>query len=74
MGRKVDRQARQHHAAYRFLFVKSSGAQLAEVTKLVTQTHLEPAIDPHFFTLAEVNQALDLVMTGHPKGKVLIEF
>ncbi|MDT6980619.1 NADP-dependent oxidoreductase [Levilactobacillus zymae] len=74
VGRKVDQQARQHHVAYRFLFVKSSGAQLAEVTKLVTQAHLEPAIDPHVFTLDEANQALDLVTTGHPKGKVLIEF
>ncbi|WP_404819866.1 hypothetical protein [Levilactobacillus lindianensis] len=40
----------------------------------MTAQHLAPAIDPTVFKLSEINQALDLVLHGHAKGKVLIRF
>lgn len=73
-GLRLDRQTKRVGASYRFIFVQSSGAQLAEVSQLVTAQHLAPAIDPTVFKLSEINQALDLVLHGHAKGKVLIQF
>nr|WP_318531969.1 zinc-binding dehydrogenase [Levilactobacillus lindianensis] len=70
----IRRQTKRVGASYRFIFVQSSGAQLAEVSRLVTAQHLAPAIDPTVFKLSEINQALDLVLHGHAKGKVLIRF
>lgn len=72
-GFKLDRQAAKADVAYHFMFVKSSGAQLRQVTTIVDQNKIVPAIDPRTFNLKEINAALDLVANGHPKGKVLIK-
>ncbi|KRO04823.1 alcohol dehydrogenase GroES domain protein [Levilactobacillus paucivorans] len=73
-GLRLDRQTKKIGASYRFIFVQSSGEQLKAVSKVVADKQLSPAIDPTEFTLAEINQALDLVLHGHSKGKVLIRF
>jgi NADPH:quinone reductase-like Zn-dependent oxidoreductase len=74
VGRKLDKQASAHQANYKFIFVKSSGSELAEVTKIVEKNKIEPAIDPTLFKIDDINKALDLVANGHSKGKVLITF
>jgi len=73
-GKKIDRQAQEVGASYRFIFVRSDGAQLRAVTTLVERENISPAIDPTVFHLADINQAIDLVNHGHSQGKVLIKF
>lgn len=74
VGRKLDRQAQQQNKHYRFMFVRSDGEQLRSVTDIVTGKQLVPAIEPTVFKLKDINAALDLVGSGHPKGKVIIRF
>lgn len=71
-GARLDRQAKRVGAQYRFIFVRSDGAQLRKITQLVEREGIVPAVDPTEFRLADINQALSLVATGHPQGKVLI--
>ncbi|AVK63772.1 oxidoreductase [Lactobacillus sp. CBA3606] len=73
-GAKLDYQAARQAVHYRFMFVRSAGDQLQTLANLITQQQLRPAIDPHEFSLAEINEALTLVGSGHPKGKVVIRF
>jgi len=73
-GRNFDKQAASVGADYRFIFVRSDGEQLREITQVVEENQIEPAIDPTVFHLTDINQALDLVANGRPKGKVLIQF
>lgn len=73
-GRKIDRLAAKHQITYHFLFVESSGAELRTIAKIIDDNHIAPAIDPTLFTIDQVNDALALVTSGHPKGKVVIRF
>lgn len=72
-GRKWDRLAKKAGVEYRFIFVRSDGAQLKKITEIVEQQAIVPAIDPHQFDLAHVKEALELVAHGHPTGKVVIK-
>lgn len=71
-GAKLDRLAKQHDVDYHFIFVRSDGAQLREVTRIIEKNRIVPAIDPTEFNLATINQAQTFLATGHPKGKVVI--
>ena len=71
-GRKYDRAARKQGKEYRFLFVRSDGAQLQKVTEIVEKRHVVPAVDPHHFTLSQADEALGLVERGPLAGKVIL--
>ena len=71
-GMKYDRAARRQGKEYRFLFVHADGEQLRRITELVECEHIVPAIDPHCFSLEEINDALRLVAEGPLRGKVII--
>ena len=73
-GAKYDRAAKQQGKEYRFLFVRSDGAQLGEITKLVEKNHIVPRTDPRQFTLDTAQDALRLVKQGGTDGKVIIRF
>lgn len=73
-GLKYDMAAGRQGKQYRFMFVRSDGNQLKEITRIVEQNHIVPAIDPHVFTLDQINEALQLVAEGPVKGKVIIRF
>ncbi|WP_082137366.1 NADP-dependent oxidoreductase [Lactiplantibacillus herbarum] len=73
-GAKFDRLAKQHNVEYHFIFVRSDGAQLREVTRIIEKNQIIPAIDPTEFSLATINQAQEFLANGHPKGKVVIPF
>lgn len=73
-GAKIDKKAKQHDVTYHFIFVQANGQQLQKITEIVEKENIVPAIDPHEFTLDEVNEALLLVRDGHPNGKVVIKF
>lgn len=71
-GKKIDKKAREKGIEYRFIFVRSDGKQLKEISRIIEKNNIVPAIDPTVFRLEDVNQALQLVAKGHPKGKVLL--
>ena len=72
-GAKFDKKAKKHGVAYRFIFVRSDGSQLEEISKIIEENNIIPAVDPTEFSLNQVNEALRLVASGHPKGKVVIK-
>ena len=57
-----------------FIFVRSDGAQLKEITKIIEKNNIVPPIHPTLFSIGNVNEALELVANGRPKGKVIIQF
>lgn len=73
-GAKYDRAAKRQGKEYRFLFVRSDGAQLEQITKIVERNHIVPKTDPRTFTLETAQDALELVKNGPTDGKVLIQF
>lgn len=72
MGAKYDRLAKEQNARYRFLFVRSDGKRLREITKQIQKEGFNPIIDPHEFDLEHINDALQLVAKGPTLGKVLV--
>ena len=71
-GSKIDKLARSQGKEYRFMFVRSSGEQLRRVSEIVERRALRPAVDEHEFGLDDIREALALVATGHPTGKVIV--
>lgn len=63
--------ARKHGAAYRYLFMHSSGSELAELAHLVEDGKLDPVID-RVFPFEEIKQAFVYLETGYAKGKIVI--
>lgn len=72
-GSKFDKAAQKQGKEYRFLFVRSDGAQLRKITEIVEKQQIKPAIDPRIFSLSQVNEALRLVAKGPLNGKVIIQ-
>lgn len=73
-GAKYDYKAKKKNIQYRFIFVRSDGAQLKEITKIIEDNNIVPAVDPTEFRIEDINKALNLVVQGHTKGKVVIKF
>lgn len=71
-GKKFDKKAREKNVEYRFIFVRSDGEQLKEISRIIEKNNIVPAVDPTHFRLEDIDQALQLVAKGHPKGKVLL--
>ena len=71
-GSKYDRAAGKQGKEYRFVFVRSDGAQLRKITGIVEQQQVKPAVDPRVFSLEQANDALRLVAQGSLNGKVII--
>lgn len=72
-GSKYDKEAEKQGKEYRFMFVRSDGVQLQRITEIVEKQHIIPAIDPHVFSLSQVNDALQFVANGSLNGKVIIQ-
>lgn len=73
-GSKYDRVLRKKGGKYKFMFVHSSGKQLEEITKIVEENNIIPRVDSRRFSLFDINQALNLVSSGHTNGKIIIYF
>jgi NADPH:quinone reductase-like Zn-dependent oxidoreductase len=73
-GAKYDHKARKKDVQYHFIFVRSDGEQLKEITKIIEDNKIVPAVDPTEFRIEDINEALNLVANGHTKGKVVIKF
>ena len=50
----------------------ADGTQLDELTQLIEQGKIKPIIDKTF-DFSQIQQALDYVVQGHSKGKVVVE-
>jgi len=74
VGAKYDYKAKKKKIQYHFIFVRSDGQQLREITKIIEDNGIVPAVDPTEFHIEDINEALNLVAKGHPKGKVIIRF
>lgn len=68
---KTRRAARRRGVRYSFLFMRASGAQLGEITKLIDSGALRPIVD-RTYPFDEAPQALAHVESGRAKGKVVI--
>jgi len=68
----VRRKARGRGIGYSFLFMKASGSQLREITRLIEAGAIRPVIDK-VFPFESTNQALAYVEAGRAKGKVVIK-
>jgi len=71
LSHKTRRAARRHGVRYSFLFMRASGAQLEEITKLIETNVLRPILD-RTYRFDEAPQALAHVEGGRTKGKVVI--
>jgi NADPH:quinone reductase-like Zn-dependent oxidoreductase len=68
---KTRRAARRHGVRYSFLFMRASGAQLDQITKLIETNVLRPIVD-RTYPFDEAPQALAHVEGGRSKGKVVV--
>lgn len=68
----VRRQAKRLKVGYSFLFMKSSGNQLRQITPLIESGAIRPVIDK-VFPFDATNEALAYVESGRAKGKVVIK-
>jgi len=67
----VRREARELGVGYSFLFMKASGNQLREITRLIEAGAIRPVLD-RTFPFASTNEALAYVEAGRAKGKVIV--
>lgn len=67
----VRRRARRRGLDYAFLFMKASGSQLNEITRLIESGAIRPVIDK-VFPFESTNEALAYVESGRAKGKVVV--
>ena len=67
----VRRKARGLGIGYSFLFMKASGSQLREITRLIEAGAIRPVMD-QVFPFASTNEALAYVEAGRAKGKVVV--
>ncbi len=68
----IRRKARQAGVHYRFVFMRASGEQLGELSRLIEAGAIQPVID-RSYPLASTAEALKYVTQGRAKGKVVIK-
>ncbi|MBK5541823.1 NADP-dependent oxidoreductase [Pseudomonas sp. TH05] len=68
----IRRKARQAGVHYRFVFMRASGEQLGELSRLIEAGATQPVID-RSYPLASTAEALKYVAQGRAKGKVVIK-
>ena len=66
------RKARSRGVSFSFLFMKASGSQLSEITRLIESGVIRPVVD-RVFPFEATNEALAYVETGRVKGKVVVK-
>ncbi len=68
----VRRKAIRRDLGYSFLFMRASGPQLREITRLIEAGIVRPVID-RVFPFESTNEALAYIETGRAKGKVVVK-
>jgi NADPH:quinone reductase-like Zn-dependent oxidoreductase len=72
LSSKVRKKAKRLNVDFSFLFMRASGSQLNEITKLINAGAIKPVIDK-IFPFQSVNEAIAYVESGRAKGKVVIK-
>ncbi|PZO80907.1 MAG: hypothetical protein DI629_05505, partial [Mesorhizobium amorphae] len=68
---RTRREARAHKVGYRYLFMRPSGSELAELGGLIASGKLQPVVD-RVFPFSEIKDAFAYLETGRAKGKVVV--
>jgi NADPH:quinone reductase-like Zn-dependent oxidoreductase len=68
----VRRRARSRGVGFSFLFMKASGSQLREITRLFDAGVVRPVMD-RVFPFESTNEAMAYVEAGRAKGKVVVK-
>ena len=68
----IRRKAQRRGVSYSFLFMKASGSQLREVTRLFDAGVIRPVVD-RVFPFESTNEALAYVEAARAKGKVVVK-
>ncbi|HUL70422.1 MAG TPA: NADP-dependent oxidoreductase [Gemmatimonadales bacterium] len=68
----IRRKARQHGISYSFVFMRADGEQLSKITSLIESGVVRHVVD-RIFPFQATNEAMDYVVTGRAKGKVVIK-
>jgi len=71
LSASVRRKAHRLGVDYSFLFMKASGSQLREITRLIEAGAIRPVLD-RTYPFASTNDALAYVESGRAKGKVVV--
>lgn len=71
VGLRVRRKAKRAQANYRFIFMKSLGDQLAQISDLVAQGAIKPVVGK-VFPLSECQSAIEYSESGRARGKIVI--
>lgn len=69
---RIRRSAKRHHVSYSFLFMRSSGEQLREISSLIDSEIIHPVLD-QVFPFEATKEALAYIENGHAKGKVIVK-
>ncbi|WP_328876086.1 NADP-dependent oxidoreductase [Streptomyces sp. NBC_00287] len=69
---KIRRHAKRHGVTYSFLFMKASGDQLRELTRLIDAGEIRPIVD-RVFPFDQTHEAMEYAEKGRAKaGKVVV--
>jgi len=68
----VRKKAARRDLKYAFLFMRSNGQQLREITRLIEVGAIRPVID-RVFPFESTNEALTYIEAGRAKGKVVVK-
>ena len=69
---RIRKKARRAGISYSFLFMRSSGDQLREISALVDAGAIRPVVD-RVFPFESTREAMAYVDTGRAKGKVVVK-
>lgn len=72
VSRKVEKLAKKNNQKYHFLFVKSNGDQLDEISNILNEIKLKPIIDI-IFDFEKINEAFEYLDKASVKGKIVIK-
>ncbi|MDN8617379.1 NADP-dependent oxidoreductase [Variovorax ginsengisoli] len=68
----IRRRAKRRGVGFSFLFMKASGSQLREITRLFDVGAIRPVVD-RVFPFESTNEAMAYVEAGRAKGKVVVK-
>ena len=69
---KIRKKAKKQNVDFSFLFMKASGSQLHEITKLIEAGAIKPVIDK-VYHFEQTQNALEYLENGRAKGKVVVK-
>ena len=68
---RIRSAARRHGVRYRYLFMRPSGLELAELAAMIDAGRLEPVVD-RVYPFSQIAGAFAYLEAGHAKGKIIV--